>query len=115
MYKALKADEFAFISIELLETWYNPEQLKKAGTNQWFAVKAKVKLTITGVTKEQFIEAEAKKTADNQFSLRGEKSLLMTDYGIDPPGALFGLIKVNDLITFHFNLDISLEDVSEEQ
>lgn len=115
MHKALKADAYDFITIELLETWYNPEQLKNAGNNQWFAVKAKVKLTITDVTKEQFIEAEAKKTAENQFTLRGEKSLKMTEYGIDPPGALFGLIKVNDLITFHFNLDISLEDFSEKQ
>ena len=39
----------------------------------------------------------------------------MSDYGIDPPEALFGLIKVDDLITFHFELDIEVEDIPEEK
>jgi len=115
MHKALKADEYDYISIELIEISYNPEHLKNSGTKQWFDVKAKVKLTITNVTKEQIIEASAKKTADNHFSLRGEKALKMTEYGIEPPDALFGMIKVKDLITFHFNLDIRIEDISEKQ
>jgi len=109
MHKALKAESYPAIQIELLETWYDPEQAKQA-KKDWFDVKAKVKVTITGVTRIQFIEAKAKATTQNHFALKGEKALKMTEFGIDPPEALFGLIKVNDQITFHFDLGIQVED-----
>lgn len=111
--KALKSDSYPFIAIELLETSHNPEHFENGKAAQWFDVRAKVKLTITNVSKEQIIEAQAKSTGPNKIALRGEKSLKMSDYGIDPPEALFGLIKVDDLITFHFNLDVAIESISE--
>ncbi|TNE49240.1 MAG: YceI family protein [Bacteroidetes bacterium] len=111
MHKALKAESYPYITIELLETWFDPEHLKNGGHSQWFDVKAKVRLTITNVTKEQFIDAKYKVSGKNSFTLRGSKSLKMTEYGIDPPEALFGLIQVDDLITFNFNLDIAVEDL----
>ena len=109
MQKALKAEAYPNIQIELLETWHNPDHAKN-GNNNWFDVRAKVKLTISGVTKVQFIQAQAKALAKNRFALQGEKALQMTSFGIDPPEAVFGLIKVNDWITFHFDLVIQVED-----
>lgn len=113
MHKALMADAYPYIEMELVETWFNPKQLKNGDAEDWFDVKAKVKLTITCVTKEQTINAKYKALSKNKFILRGSKSLKMTDYGIDPPEALFGMIKVDDLITFNFNLDIAVEDLAQ--
>ncbi len=108
--KALKASEYPYIQVELLETQHDPEHFKNGAAGRWADVRAKVKLTITGVSKEQIIDARAKTNGPNSFSLQGEKSLNMSEYGIDPPEALFGLIKVDDLITFQFYLDIAVEE-----
>ncbi|MBK9336415.1 MAG: YceI family protein [Lewinellaceae bacterium] len=110
MHKALQADTYPKIRIDLQEARYNPEHLKGAGT-AWFDVDAKVQITITGVTKERHIKAQARKIIQNQFALKGSESLQMSEFGIDPPEALFGMIKVNDLIAFHFDLVIQIEDV----
>lgn len=112
MHKALKAKEFPFIKIELVETRQDANQIKN-GNSDWFDVRATVKLTITGVTKEKTIQARARKISENRFSLAGEHSLNMSEFGIEPPDALFGLIKVDDLITFHFDLNIDVEDIVE--
>ena len=111
LYKALQAGEYPFISVELLETSYDPEHFKNGNADRWSEVQAKVKLTITNVSKEQIIDAKAKSAGSNKIALRGEKSLKMSEFGIEPPEALFGLIKVDDLITFHFDLDIAIEDI----
>jgi hypothetical protein len=57
------------------------------------------------------IPAKAKLTGTNQFLLRGESALQMSTFGINPPEAMFGMIKVNDWISFHFDLNILVEDL----
>lgn len=107
--KALKAQVFPFIKIELLETTYDPKAVKGKMTD-WSVVKAKVRITIAGVSKIQTLEGKAKKPAPNRISLTGEKSLKMSEFGIAPPEAMFGLIKVNDGISIHFDLNVRVED-----
>jgi len=107
MHKALKAEKFPKMSIDLMETRHNPDHLKRT---DWFDVDAKVQITITGVTKEKRIKAQARKIGQNQFSLKGAETIHMTEFGIDPPEAMFGLIKVDDPITFHFDLTVQLEN-----
>jgi len=46
----------------------------------------------------------------NRFQLRGEKWLKMSSFGIIPPEAMFGMIKVNDDITFHFDLVVVVDE-----
>jgi len=106
--KALNAEEYPKIFIDLLETRYNPEHLKNLETG-WFELEAKVNLTIAGVTKVKRIKAQARRTSENQFALKGAEAVQMSEFGIDPPTAMFGLIKVDDLITFHFDLTIQVE------
>ena len=107
MHKALKAEKFPKMSIDLVETHHNPDHLK---STDWFDVDAKVQITITGVTKEKRIKAQARKIGQSQFALKGSETIHMTEFGIDPPEAMFGLIKVDDQITFHFDLTIQLEN-----
>jgi hypothetical protein len=107
--KALKAHIFPFIKIELLETTQDGNALK-GNTSSWTNVQAKVRMTIAGVTKNQILQGKIRKTDPNRISLNGEKALKMSDFGVDPPEAMFGLIKVNDDITIHFELNVRVED-----
>ncbi|MEQ1747300.1 MAG: YceI family protein [Saprospiraceae bacterium] len=108
MQKALKAEEYPKIEIELLETRQKTEGLQNPESD-WFDIEAKVNVTITGVTKEKQIKAKAKKLSTGQFALKGSEALNMSEFSIVPPTAMFGLIKVNDQITFHFDLTIQLD------
>lgn len=101
--KAMKSGTYPFITIELTETRQD-EKCLNGGCKDWFDVQAKARITITNVTKERTIAARAKMLGNNRFQLRGEESLNMSEFGIEPPHAMFGLIKVNDQITFHFDL-----------
>jgi hypothetical protein len=110
MQKALKADQYPFIKISLVDTWQDPKYLD--GTcKEWFDVQANVNVTITHVTRLQSIPAKARIIGPNRFQLRGESALQMTAFGISPPEAMMGMIKVNDWISFHFDLTIVVDEV----
>ncbi len=110
MQKALKAKTYPHIRIELLEAKQDAQQLK-AGSRGWFEVQAKAKLTICGVTRVQQVTAKAQLLSEGRFRLCGYQSILMTDFGIEPPQALFGMIQVNNQIDFHFDLFVSISEV----
>ncbi len=110
MQKALMADRYPHIKIALVDTWQNPKCLD-GDCKDWFDVQANVNVTITNVTKLQSIPAKAKVLGPNRFQLRGENALQMSAFGIAPPEAMFGMIKVNDWITFHFDLIVLVDEV----
>jgi hypothetical protein len=110
MQKSLKADQYPHIKLALVDTWQNAKCLD-GSCKDWFDVQANVNITITNVTKTMSIPAKAKLTGTNQFLLRGESALQMSTFGINPPEAMFGMIKVNDWISFHFDLNILVEDL----
>ena len=107
MQKALQADVYPVIKVSLLDA-RQPAKCVDGGCKDWFDVQAKVKLTIKNVTTEQQIPAQAKISGPNRFQLKGAHTLLMSTYGVHPPEAMFGLIKVNDAITFHFDLIVQV-------
>ena len=108
--KALKADKYPNIKVSLLETKQN-EKCLNGDCAGWFDVQAKANITITQTTKEVTIPAKAKKLGSNRLQLMGQKDLYMSTFGVDPPEAMFGMIKVDDLITFHFDLVITVDEV----
>ncbi len=108
--KALKSDQYPNIKVSLVETKQNEKCLDGECVG-WFDVQAKVNITITNVTKEVVIPAKAKKLGHNRLQLKGNKDLYMSTFGVEPPEAMFGMIKVNDLIAFHFDLIITVEEV----
>lgn len=110
MQKALKADQYQHIKISLVDTWQNPKCLD-GQCKDWFDVQANVRITITNVSKIQTIPAKARMLGPNRFQLRGENALQMSAFGIAPPEAMFGMIKVNDWISFHFDLIVVIDEV----
>ncbi|HND87559.1 MAG TPA: YceI family protein [Saprospiraceae bacterium] len=109
MQKALRAEQHPHIRVSLLEARQDPKCLEgKCG--EWFPVEAKVNITIAEVTRQETVAAQARRLNAQRFQLRGDKTLQMSAFGIQPPQAMFGMIKVNDWITFHFDLSVMVED-----
>ena len=63
-------------------------------------------LTIAGVTKP--VELTATYVITNgTITVTGEYTLLMSDYGIDPPTAMMGTLKTGDEVTISFQLNLT--------
>ncbi len=111
MRQALKADKFPYIQIDLLETRQDVGSLR-AGNRDWFDLQAKVRITICGVQHIKIIPAKGMALSETSFRLQGVQPIVMSEFGIAPPTALFGLIQVQDQIDFHFDLFLSISELS---
>lgn len=71
-------------------------------------VDAEVEILLAGVQKKiNVLGGKVFNHSSARMTLQGDKELLMTDFGIEPPTKLFGMIKVTDDITIEF--EISME------
>jgi polyisoprenoid-binding protein YceI len=97
MRKALKADKFAEITFSLsrLERRDAPGAFRGIG-----------KLTIAGVDKEIALDLTIRQAA-GKITVKGELSLLMTDYGITPPKAMLGMLTTDPKVTVAFETVLS--------
>jgi hypothetical protein len=107
--KALKAEQYPYIGIELRQFSMYPGDIPLSGSGEGLPSLAKVNITIAGVTRSYEIQVRTTRDAHLQFRFAGKKTMNMTDFNISPPVALFGMIKVDDPITFHFNLLVHAE------
>jgi hypothetical protein len=65
-------------------------------------------LRIAGITREVEHEVEIRQIAGNRFEIRGELALKMNWFDMEPPTALFGLLRAHDdfRVNFHFETEI---------
>ena len=96
-YKALKTNEFKSITFK-----FTSLKEAKSLSNGNYKVTTSGDLTVAGVTKKITLEFNLN-VASNKVTLKGEKTFNMSDYGIDPPKALFGTITTGDAVTIKFN------------
>jgi hypothetical protein len=64
---------------------------------------ATVSFTITGETKTYSIPVISK-ILDNKLYIQGRKKMTIRDFGIEPPVALLGLVRVSEWIEIDFDL-----------
>ncbi|MBO6880473.1 YceI family protein [Winogradskyella sp.] len=95
-YKALNTDEYKTITFKMSSV----KSLELVSDNN-YKVSVIGDMTISGVTKSITIDLTLK-LKDNKIWIEGEKSIKMTDYGIEPPKALLGTIKTGDDIKIIF-------------
>lgn len=101
LYKALKADDKSTISYIMGSFSVVP-----GSTAESFTVKAPGKLVIAGAQRDVTIEVQAQRLADGRIRAIGRVPLRMTDFGITPPTALMGTMRVkNDIVVA---LDLTL-------
>ena len=105
--RTLEADKYPFITIALLETWQNSQLLD--GTNHnWFDIVSKINLTIKETTQVVTVKAKAQYLGDNKLRIVGEHQISMSDFGIEVPKYMCGLVKVRDQIVFNFDLVVQM-------
>lgn len=107
MYATLKADDYPHIQVALLQVNTPTQAIGRAATT----LRAQVALTIAGVRKQLWLPVRAERLASGQYRLVSEVQLNMTDFGISPPTAMLGLVKVDNAIAIHFDLRIALAEV----
>ena len=95
----LKYKEFPDIDIELLEVF---------STNT-IPDRASVAITLAGVTRQYEVELKEEPSANGVIIISGTQRLFMTDFNLNPPRALFGLIKVSDELMISFELNVKSE------
>lgn len=104
MLEAMKADEFPFIKFELT----NAEGIKKDSLNKdEFNIKVTGNLTISGKSNLISMVMDITKLQNKIYRVKGSRDLLMKDFDITPPSALWGLIKAHDEIVVHFDLIVA--------
>lgn len=95
---ALEADDHPSVS-------YTLQSAEVQATNDgWTDLKTTGVLTIAGTERIVEMTVQAKPLADGQFQFKGNLPLTMSDYGIDPPTALFGTLKAGDEVVVHFDI-----------
>jgi polyisoprenoid-binding protein YceI len=101
-YKALKADTYPEIIFKLTVPIKSIQS--KPDQN---SISAKGTLTIAGVTKTVDMKVKVFMQEQNKLTFEGSQSIKMTDFGIDPPTALFGTLKTGDEITIYFKTNFT--------
>lgn len=108
MYRALKADEFPDINY-VLDT-YVVDSARAASDS--VTVRSVGELTVAGTTK--MIEFRVRAARDTGGGLRGQAigHLLMTGFGIKPPTALLGTIRVKNGLTVRVEILVARTDLA---
>ena len=107
MYETLQANEHPFINIQLISVKpQHQDALLQAG--EWVPYRAQLNIEIAQVIQDVEMPVRAMKLDENRFRFQGEQSIMLTDFRIDPPRPMMGLIKVDDCINIYADLILSL-------
>lgn len=113
MYKALKANEHRSIRYQLLSASLVDTLNVNTATEEeeaWMNIKTTGVLEIAGAedTTEVFVQGQL--INENRFRVKGDKQISMKTYDIQPPTAMFGLIKARSELTVYFDVTVRLKN-----
>ena len=98
--EALRSEDFPNISFDYKET----RSMSYDDSKDQLVLTVVGYLTGAGHRKEIEFPMEATALEDGTLRATGVTELRMTDYNVEPPTALLGLVKVEDSLTVHFEL-----------
>ena len=98
---ALKANSFPKIIFRFGEV-LNMQPL--AGEENTIRFNVMGYLTVAGVTREITFDMIGYFLSDDRIRAVGSKQIKMTDYEVEPPTAMLGLVKAENELTVHFDL-----------
>lgn len=99
--EALKADKFPEITFIYQDASLISEP---QDMNDAFRLSVNGLLTVAGTTKEIDFTTEAYYINQQRVRAVGQTTINMTDFGVEPPTALMGLIRANEELTVNFDL-----------
>ncbi len=97
-YKSLKADRYPTIVFRLSSASI------ESGNNHNSSVLAHGNLTVAGVTREVVLSMSGNVANDGSITFTGSEQVKMSDYNVERPSILFGVIKAGDVMTLSYNL-----------
>lgn len=101
MYRALRGDEHPAIEFRFAELVGGVNHDIDAGS---YHARISGVVTLAGTKKHVTVEVKAERVAPDRFRLRARLPLRMTDFRIEPPTALFGIVKAKDHVAVEFDL-----------
>ncbi|MBK7031808.1 MAG: YceI family protein [Ignavibacteria bacterium] len=99
--EALKSEDYPYIRIDLHDalitegTFDDPNGAK---------ITCNASITITNIARKVSLIVKGRRLSSGRYRFISTKELLMTDFGVEPPTALLGLIKVRNSIRINFDL-----------
>ncbi len=102
-YALVKSDLYPSIVIEFYEITDSGRDTK---SNM-----VKAGITMAGITRVYDILCEVERNPEGGLCLRGDKTIMISDFKLDPPVKFFGLVRVQDFI----NVDFSVNFTEREQ
>jgi hypothetical protein len=103
--KTLKSKEYPKMEIRFLSIGQYPD----AGTRQK-ATKGTVIIALAGVSKRFEVDYNVVSAANNQINLVGSREVNFSDFGIQPPRKLGGMIRTENQLSVVFNLRMKVLD-----
>jgi polyisoprenoid-binding protein YceI len=100
MYEALKGQAFPAVRFALDRA----EILPAPPYAEWTPVRVWGTLTLAGEQRPVTVTAQGKRLQDGLVRIQGRHALRMTDFNIDPPSGLLGLVRAHDDIVVRFDL-----------
>ena len=98
-YDALKVKQHEYISYSLTSV-----ESVTATDDKTFTMETLGNLTLAGETKEIAMTVEGKMQDDGTVTFTGSHTMLMSDYKIKPPTAMFGALHTGDEVVVHAEL-----------
>ena len=104
--KTLQVDKHPFIEIDLEKVYLNSSNTP---LNQyWTHYLADTDLTIVGNTCAFKIPVMAKRVGEQTYQFKSFYEIRLSEFGIEAPSALLGMIKVKDTFMIHFDLYVEV-------
>lgn len=101
--KTIKADQYPAISVEFISF----ERIPIYTAQDKF--KGKVKISLAGVTKTFQMDCSIEPKDSGLIHLRGGRSFTFSDFELEAPKKMMGLIKVDDTLVVNFHLVLLLD------
>lgn len=104
----LQASRHPYIEMELLRVEIEKCALNEGSSQTEHGYSALTKLEINGRSHNYWLAADVYPASHNQLRLVSKVAVDMSDFGITPPTAALGLIKVHDRITIELDIYVTL-------
>ena len=105
----LKADQYPYIRIKVLEIDKNPGQVKNYLVSNYDRnmLLLTVEIMIAGQKKIYNLPIEVADNRDNNF-YKGHLKMNIRDFGLTPPRKMLGLVVVDEMVSIDFMIKISV-------
>lgn len=97
---ALKSQQYPHIFLRVHEVQVPPA----ISPGVWVPITVHASLTLAGTQRNVSMHVQLQRQSDRHIRVRGNYELQLLDFGIQPPTAMLGLIKVNNSVSLDFDL-----------